>query len=80
MTPMPFSDCDSTCSMLLTVVVSVRSESSTMRSAICSGERPVYCHSMAMTGILMLGKMSVGVAMIAMGPMISSINASTAKV
>ena len=40
MTEMPFSDCDSMCSMSLTVVVSERSLSVTMRSAICSGEKP----------------------------------------
>src|ERR1700730_17122528 len=31
-----------------------------MRVAISSGDRPVYFHTVATTGILMLGKMSVG--------------------
>ena len=39
-TPMPFSDCDSMCSMSLTAMVSPRSELVTMRSAISSGASP----------------------------------------
>src|ERR1700748_2057118 len=57
MTAMPFSDWDSMCSMLLTVVVSDRSEFTVIRLAICSGERPVYCQTIATTGMLMFGKM-----------------------
>ena len=79
-TAMPFSDCDSMCSMLLTVVVSDRSESTTIRLAICSGERPVYCQTIATTGMLMLGKMSVGVVSATSGPRISRTSARTAKV
>src|ERR1700730_2636070 len=39
-----------------------------MRVAISSGDRPVYFHTVATTGILMLGKMSVGVRQIANMP------------
>ena len=39
-TEMPRSDCDSMCSMSLTVVVSDRSKLETMRSAISSADRP----------------------------------------
>ena len=79
-TAMPFSDCDSMCSMLLTVVVSDRSESTTIRLAICSGERPVYCQTIATTGMLMFGKMSVGVVSATSGPRISRTSARTANV
>ncbi len=41
MTPRPYTDCDSMCSMLLTVVVMPRSELVTMRSAISCGDIPV---------------------------------------
>ena len=41
MTPMPFSDCDSMCSMSLTVVVMLRSLGATMRLAISSAEAGV---------------------------------------
>jgi hypothetical protein len=40
-TATPFSDCDSMCSMSLTVVVSERSWMEMMRFAMSSGERPV---------------------------------------
>ena len=80
MTPMPFSDCDSMCSMSFTVVVSERSLWTVIRSAICWGERPVYCHTMATTGMLMLGKISVGAVAATSGPRIRMTSARTAKV
>src|ERR1700751_3962923 len=51
-----------------------------MRFAICSGESPVYCQMMETTGMLMLGKMSVGVLRTASGPRIINRSARTAKV
>jgi hypothetical protein len=61
MTPTPFSDCDSMCSMSLTVVVMPRSELETMRSAISLGAMPVKFQMTLITGILISGKMSTGV-------------------
>src|ERR1700733_822272 len=71
-TATPTSDCDSIWSILSTVVVSVRSVRVTMRLAISTAERPLYCQTMLTTGMSMLGKMSVGVFRIESGPMISS--------
>src|SRR5690606_21451564 len=51
-----------------------------MRPDIWSGGMPVYCHAMAITGIRISGKMSVGVRSAANGPKISSSNAITTKV
>jgi hypothetical protein len=62
------------------VVVSVRSNGEVMRPTIWSGGRPVYCHTTLMTGILMSGKMSVGVLTADKGPMIRMKIASTTKV
>ena len=39
-TPTPFTDCDSMCSISLTVIVMPRSELVTMRSAISLGAKP----------------------------------------
>src|SRR5579859_3574613 len=47
--------------MSLTVVVSTRSNGVTMRPVMSSGDRPVYCHAVAITGTPMLGKISTGV-------------------
>src|SRR5208283_1511920 len=55
MIAMPFNDCDSMCSMPLTVVVSERSLRMVIRLAICSGDRPLYDQTMATTGMLMFG-------------------------
>jgi hypothetical protein len=41
MMPMPFNDCDSTCSMSLTSVVSERSTLKTIRVDISSADRPL---------------------------------------
>ena len=49
------------CSMSLTVVVSARCDCVVMRPAISSGCRPVYCQTIAMTGMRMSGKISTGV-------------------
>ena len=40
-TETPYSDCDSICSMLSTVVVSARSYTDVMRSPISEGARPL---------------------------------------
>src|SRR3954466_5481644 len=64
----PRSVCDSMCSMSLTVVVRPRSKPATMRVDISSADIPPYCHTAVMTGMLMFGKMSVGVRRIAIGP------------
>ena len=66
--------------MSLTVVVSARSNGVVMRPAIWSGGRPVYCHATPMTGMLMFGKISVGVRNAASGPMIKMSSASTMNV
>ena len=58
------------CSMSLTVVVSARWNWVSMRPAIWSGGRPVYCQITAMTGMRMSGKMSTGVRNAASGPTI----------
>src|SRR5207247_1530010 len=72
--PTPASDCDSMCSMLLTVVVIARSEMVTMRPSTSFGESPVNCQRIEMTGMLISGKMSTGVrAMVSTPPMAISI-------
>src|SRR5271170_3619818 len=76
----PLKDCDSVCSTSLTVVCAVRSLASTKRVAISSGDRPVYFQMTATTGILMLGKISVGVRRIENTPRSVIRMASTKKV
>src|SRR5579863_257623 len=78
--PKPVYEVASMCSMSLTVVVSERSNCVVMRPAIWSGGRPVYCQATAMIGILMFGKMSVGVRIAASGPMMRMSRASTMNV
>src|SRR6478736_5740229 len=51
-----------------------------MRLAISSADMPPYCHTAVMTGMLMLGKMSVGVRRIAIGPTKRMTTARTMKV
>src|SRR5580704_6816322 len=51
-----------------------------MRLAIWFGDRPVYCQTTETTGMLMLGKMSVGVVRTAIGQRIINRSARTAKV
>src|SRR5205809_4299567 len=71
--PTPASDCDSMCSMLLTVVVIARSEMVTMRPSTSFGESPLNCQMIEMTGMLISGKMSTGVrAMVSTPPMAMS--------
>src|SRR4051812_19515842 len=67
-TATPRSEFDSMCSMSLTVVVIVRSKGVTIRAAISSADNPPYCQTTVTTGMLMLGKMSVGVRRIVSGP------------
>ena len=69
-TATPLYVVDSVCSMLSTSVVSTFSYGVVSRPSISSGFNPVYCQAMATTGILMFGKMSVGVLMITTGLMI----------
>src|SRR5205823_9543082 len=57
----PLTVVDSMCSMLSTVVVRTRSYCVVIRPSISSGFRPVNCQATAITGMSMLGKMSVGV-------------------
>ena len=78
--PTPFNDCVSVCSTSLTVVVSERSKPVTMRLFMSSAGRPVYCQTTDTTGMLILGKMSVGVRRTASGPRISNNSAKTIKV
>ena len=67
-TATPLYDCDSMCSMSLTVVVSARSLMVTMRFSISSAETPGYAQIRLTTGISMVGKMSVGIVTIAAPP------------
>src|SRR6478736_925701 len=60
-TAIPRSDCDSMCSMSLTVVVRPRSKFETMRFEISSADMPLYCQTIVTIGMLMSGKMSIGV-------------------
>ncbi len=58
---MPGSDCDSVCSTSLTSVAMPRSTLPVMRCSISCGCNPLYVQTKLMTGILISGKMSVGV-------------------
>src|ERR1700737_3720790 len=68
MTETPASDCDSMCSMSSTSVVSERSYGVVIRCAMSWAEKPLYDQTTLTTGMLMFGKISVGVRMIARGP------------
>src|SRR5450755_3889871 len=57
----PFSDCDSLCSTSLTSTFTARSELEVMRCSISWGCKPVKLQTRLITGISMLGKISVGV-------------------
>src|SRR6266699_2679240 len=63
----PLTVVDSMCSMLSTVVVRTRSNWVVILPSISSGFRPVNCQATAITGMSMLGKMSVGVRRIRTG-------------
>src|SRR4029077_1024401 len=80
MTPKPAYDTPSMCSMLFTVVVSARWNGVMMRPAIWSGGRPVNCHTTLITGMLISGKMSVGVRSQDSVPAIRISSASTTNV
>src|SRR5439155_24610996 len=63
----PLMVVDSMCSMLSTTVVRMRSKPVVKRPSISSGFSPVNCQATATTGILIFGKMSVGVRWIITG-------------
>src|SRR5260370_2558632 len=79
-TAIPFSDCDSWCSMSLTVTVNPRSELLTIRSAISLGDKPVKLHTTLTTGMLISGKMSTGVRRIVLGGRMMTTSAITTNV
>src|ERR1700681_1444795 len=79
-TATPFKDCDSICSMLLTLVVRERSKIETMRVSISEGAKPVKVQMTLMTGMLMLGKMSTGVRSRTTGQINSRTSESTMNV
>src|ERR1700722_11151123 len=76
----PFTVVDSMCSMLSTVVVSIRSNGAVSRPSNSSGFMPENCHATAITGISMFGKISVGVRKIMMGLRTKMSTARTMKV
>ena len=80
MTPRPVNDCDSMCSMSLTVVVRERSDGVVKRLSISSAERPLYCQMALTTGISMSGRISVGIREIAMPPRMAISMAAATKV
>src|SRR4029453_19114905 len=76
----PLRVVDSMCSILSIVVVRARSKTVVNRSSISCGLRPVYCQAMAITGISIVGKMSVVVRSIMMGLRRKMSRARTIKV
>jgi len=68
MTPTPGIDCDSMCSMSLTVVVKARSVVVMTRASMSVTERPVNDQMTLTTGMSTSGKMSVGVRTIVTAP------------
>ena len=48
--------------MSFTVVVRARSHTVTTRPSISAGVKPLYVHTIVTTGMLMYGKMSLGVS------------------
>src|ERR1700684_3301522 len=66
-TETPFIVWLSMCSMSLTVVGTDRSNTAVIRPVNSVGVIPVYCQTMATTGILIFGKISVGVCKIMIG-------------
>src|SRR6267378_206056 len=67
-TAIPYSDCDSTCWMLSTTVVMLRSVIETILSANSCGGSPLKVQMTLTTGISMFGKMSIGVRTIYIFP------------
>src|SRR5271154_6070262 len=80
MTDTPASDSDSMCSMSSTSVVSDRSYGVVIRCAMSWAEKPLYDQTTLTTGMLMFGKISVGVRMIASGPRMNKSTATTMNV
>src|SRR5262249_35755073 len=76
----PFTVVDSMRWMLSTVVVSTRSYEVVIRPSSSSVFSPLYCQATAMTGMLIAGKMSVGVRMITTGLTIRIRSARRTKV
>ena len=79
-TATPFNVCDSICSISFTIVVMPRSLLAVMRLDISCAERPEYCHTVLTTGILIFGKMSVGVLIAAVTPKMTISIAMTTNV
>ena len=63
----PLTVVDSMCSILSTVVVRILSYPLVRRPSNSSGFIPLYCHATAITGMLIFGKISVGVRRITTG-------------
>src|SRR5262249_816199 len=76
----PFTVVDSMRWMLSTLVVSTRSYEVVIRPSSSSVFSPLYCQATAMTGMLIAGKMSVGVRVITTGLAIRISSARTTKV
>ena len=73
-------DCDSMCSMSLTVVVNARSLTVTTLFSMSSGAIPVNDQMTVTTGISTLGKMSVGMRCTVTTPNTTSKSATTTNV
>src|SRR6266850_1542343 len=80
MTPTPYMDCDSMCSMSLTVVVNARSLTVTTLFSMSSGAMPVNDQITVTTGISTLGKISVGMRCTVTTPNTTSKSATITKV
>src|SRR5947209_4571165 len=80
MTEIPETDCDSMCSMSLTVVVMARSLMVVKRFSISSGEVPPYCQMMVTTGMSIFGKISVDMVTMETVPSTRISTAITTKV
>ena len=76
----PLTVVDSMRWMLSTVVVSTRSYEVVIRPSSSSAFSPAYCQATAMTGMLIAGKMSVGVRAMTTGLAIRIRSARTMKV
>jgi len=68
------------CSMSFTVALRARSWLYTTRCSISVAFKPAYCQMTLMTGMLIAGKMSVGVRRITNGVSSSNTNAATTNV
>ena len=73
-------DCDSMCSISLTVVVKARSLTVTMRFSISSGDTPVNDQITLTTGMSMTGKISVGMRLMVTTPSSNRARAATTNV